>query len=307
MKHYLILNPTSKSGKGKKRWEQIFDLLKKYEIDFEVGESTYSGHAIELAYNATISQQYQVIVAVGGDGTINEVLNGICSAKDKIHSLPALGILYTGTSPDICKYHNIPLNMEKAIKLLKSERSKIVDIGEIEHIWHGKMTTRYFLCSANLGIGAAVASGSNSGLRKYFGDTIGTMISIIKSVIAHKNSDFKCIIDGESKIFPKTLNMTVGKNPLVASGYKVGVDIKDDDGKAYIFSINNFSLPELLLNFHRIYTGTFHRHRKNTLMFFNEFHCENNTDAPQVEYDGDPQGYLPCSIRLFKNRLRIIK
>lgn len=101
--------------------------------------------------------------------------------------------------------------------------------------------------------------------------------------------------------------MTIGKNPLVASGYKVGVDIADNDGKSYLFSINNFSLPQLLLNFHRVYTGSFHKHPKNTLLYFKEFSCEYNQNAPEVEYDGDPQGLLPCKIKLFSNRLRLIK
>lgn len=203
MAAYLIMNPTAKSGKSKSRWDNLFELLKQHGVVYEVGESQYPGHSIELAYNAALSEKYSSIVAVGGDGTINEVLNGICSTRDKIDSLPPLGILYTGTSPDICKYHNIPLHMEDAVKLLKSGRSKTVDIGEVEHVWRGEMTTRYFLCSVNLGIGAAVADGSNSGLRKYLGDFLGTMVSILRSVIKHKNADFRCTVDGKERLFPK--------------------------------------------------------------------------------------------------------
>lgn len=306
-KFYLIMNPTAKSGKGKKNWEVIEALLRDYNAEYDVAVSQYSGHSIELARDASLKQIYRAIVAVGGDGTINEVLNGICSTRDEVAELPPLGILYTGTSPDICKYHQIPLDMKEAVKTLVLGTPTIIDVGEVEHIWHEKMTMRYFLCSVNLGIGARVADGSNSGLRKYLGDFLGTLVSIIKSIWEFSPQDLHCIIDGNEKLFPKTINMTIGKNPFVASGFKVGVDIGHDDGKSYLFSINNFSFIELIKNLPRVYDGSFYKHPKNTLLFFDKFHCKENEGAPEVEYDGDPQGFLPATIGLMRNRLKLIK
>lgn len=307
VKAYLILNPTSKSGKGKRRWDNIFNLLKKYDVDYKVGKSTYAGHSIVLAREAALSKKYDSIVAVGGDGTINEVLNGICSTRDEIDLLPALGIIYTGTSPDICKYHKIPLDMEKAVQLIKENNQVPIDVGEVEHYIKDKKETRFFLCSVNLGIGARVADGSNSGLRKKFGDFLGTLLSIISATLKYKRATLNCKIDGKDYQFTNTLNMTIGKNPHVASGYKVNVDIKHDDGKSYIFSVNNMNLFEILLNLPRVYTGTFHKHKKNTLMYFKEFECAYSDEAPEVEYDGDPQGHLPCKVKLLTNKLRLIK
>lgn len=306
-KFYLIMNPTAKSGKGKKNWDGIETHLKRMGVEYEIAISQFAGHAIDLAREAALKECYRAIVAVGGDGTINEVLNGICSTREEIAELPALAILYTGTSPDICKYHHIPLNMEDAVKTLINGTPTLIDIGEVKHIWKDKLTTRFFLCSVNLGIGARVADGSNSGLRKYFGDFVGTLLSIIKSIWQFSPADLHCIIDGKEMVFKKTINMTIGKNPYVASGFKVGVDIGHSDGKSYLFSINNFNFIELLKNLPRVYDGTFYRHKKNTLLYFEKFYCQESDAAPEVEYDGDPQGFLPAEICLMKNRLRLIK
>ncbi len=304
---YLIMNPTAKSGKGKGHWQTIERLLSDSKVNYQIAVSQYPGHSIELARLASLAQKYRAIVAVGGDGTINEVLNGICSTHDQVAELPPLGILYTGTSPDICKYHQIPLQMGQAVKTLIANAPKPIDVGVVEHIWKDQMTKRYFLCSVNLGIGARVADGSNSGLRKYFGDFLGTLISIIKSVWQFTPSDLECVVDGKPMVFKKTINMTIGKNPFVASGFKVGVDIGHHDGKSYLFSINNFSFLELLKNLPRVYDGTFYQHPKNTLLYFKTFHCKENESAPEVEYDGDPQGFLPATITLLTDRLKLIK
>lgn len=306
-KYYLILNPTAKSNKGKRHWDTIFKLLDESGVRFDVGESSYAGHSVALAKEATESGKYDVIVSVGGDGTINEVLNGIRQGGERLETLPVLGILYTGTSPDICKFHGIALEMDKAVETLIRGEASLVDVGEVDYIKDEKEHTSWFLCSVNLGIGARVADGSNSGLRKYLGDLLGTLVSILKSVILYKRADLQLTVDGKQQTFPSTLNMTIGKNPYIASGVKVDVPTKADDGKMYLFSINNMGLGGILLNLLKVYNGTLHKHRKASLEYAQEVTCEYSALAPEVEFDGDPQGHLPCTVRVLHKKIGLIK
>ena len=142
---YLILNPTAKSGHGKKNWDLIFNSLREEGLSFELGESQYSGHSVKLSTEAALSNKYEYIVAVGGDGTINEVLNGLREASNQSEKIPPLGILYTGTSPDICKYHQIPLNLLDAVKCLKKGNAVPIDIGEVDFTKEGKEITSKIL------------------------------------------------------------------------------------------------------------------------------------------------------------------
>lgn len=307
-KYFLILNPTAQSGKGKNKWTTIFETMKTEGLTFEHKESSYSGHAIELATQAALSGKYSCIVAVGGDGTISEVLNGLHQASLKIGSqIPALGILYTGTSPDICKFHKIPLDMQKAVMLLKYGQEELVDVGRVEYLRQGDNYSTWFLCSVNLGIGAAVAEGSNSGLRKYLGDFLGTLLSLFLATARYRLSNFTVTIDGKEQILDSVLNLTIGKNPHIASGIKVDLPLEPSDGKMYLFTIQNKGLFSLLWNIKKVYDGSFIHHPDNRLIYLEEFECQNNEFAPQVEFDGDPQGELPCKIRLDKKGLRLIR
>ncbi len=303
MKVSLIINPTAKSGRGKRLWDEIFRELDRHEVVYQKDMSEYPGHAELLAYERAKSGEFDAVVAVGGDGTINEVLQGVCKAKEDKCNTPSFGILYTGTSPDICKFHGIPLAMSDAVRLIAENSTKFTDIGEVEH--DGKVA--WFLCSVNLGMGAKIASASNSGLRKYLGDFIGTLVSMLKAVFTSTLSDFKCEIDGSKETLTRCLNITIGKNPLIASGIKIDEDITPDDGRMYLFSVQNMGPFSMMRYIPSIYLGTFHKNRKNGFRFLKEFECLKNEVAPDVEYDGDPKGMLPCKIRLRERYLRIIK
>lgn len=312
----LIMNPTSQSGRGKKKWEIIFNTLNLYSdsICYEVQESKFVRHAIELSYAAGLCNDVDVIASVGGDGTINEVLSGLSKAYYQKGTTPLFGILYTGTSPDICKYHNIPLDMEKAVKLiidtcLQKRTIQSVDVGEINFLRDNEKCRSWFLCSVNLGIGPSVANGSNSGLRKYLGDFLGTLISLIISVLRYKNTTFNCVINGKQTIMKDVLNLTIGKNPYIASGIKINADIKHDDGKMYIFSVNNFSILKLLFYLPQIYNGKFVNHSNNYFSYIDNFECLSVETGghDEVEFDGDAQGKLPCNIKILHQVLRIVK
>ena len=254
-----------------------------------------------------------VVVAVGGDGTINEVLEGLMQGEPVGGSRPALGILYTGTSPDVCRYHRIPLDLKQAVATLLAEHCRAVDIGEIryhrtsEHEPGSEFDgLSWFLCSVNLGMGASVAQGSNQGLRRYLGDTLGTMVSLLKTVVSFAPLDLDCRVDGEDLRLTKVLNLTIGKNPHIASGIRLGIPIEADDGSLYLFAARGFSWLGFLGQVPRLYRGTFQDHPNNYWRKLRSFSCSTLTGANAVEFDGDPRGYLPCSIRILPRALSLI-
>ena len=107
------MNPGSRSGKGKLHWNILTQRLSSGAIDFDVQETQSLRHGLELARDA--AENYAAIVAVGGDGTINAVADGILQSP---YPARAMGVLYTGTSPDFCRYHHIPITPELAVDAL---------------------------------------------------------------------------------------------------------------------------------------------------------------------------------------------
>ena len=280
----LIMNPTSKNGMGKKNW--------KYFNEFERIVTTSRENAIE----SVIYSDKEIIVAVGGDGTINQCVNGIMkSASNKV-----LGVLYSGTSPDFCKFHGIPYKPKEAVKVLKKCKPANVDIC--------KITTEngeefYFSSSCNIGLGAKVAGTSNK-IRKYFGDFWGTLIALIYSFITAKAFDAEVKINNEVKEFKNLYHLFVLKNNYVASGLKFGIDCKADDGKIYIIPIfkeNSFSVIKKVIE---LYKGAFHG---NMIMECYKVFIE--TEPKQyLEFDGDNYPITtPIIVECLHKGLRLIK
>jgi diacylglycerol kinase family enzyme len=311
-RYALICNPTAQSGRGRRAWREIQKRMDASGVSYTLLPSEFAGHAVTLAAEQT-RRGTPVVVAVGGDGTINEVLQGLMQGVGVSDRRPAFGIIYTGTSPDVCRYHRIPLDLNRAIETLLAENCHPVDVGEIhfhaapdqssdaEFDRHG-----WFLCSVNLGMGASVAQGSNEGLRRRFGDTLGTMLSLIRTVVRFTPADVACSVDGKELGLTRVLNLTIGKNPHIASGIRLGIDIHPDDGSLYLLATCGFSPLGFLGQLRSLYRGTFQDHPNNYCCRLQSFRCSTFAAANAVEFDGDPHGYLPCSIRLLPRALSLI-
>ncbi len=316
MRLSLVCNPTAQSGRGKLLWSSIESALRVAGISYEMRVSEYAGHAVVLARDA--ARRAETVVAVGGDGTINEVLCGLMtSGVDK----PRMGVIYTGTSPDVCRYHKIPArDVTAAVALLARNNTVDVDVGRISYLkasnparrlpvceGDADVETSYFLCSVNLGVGARVATGANLGLRRYFGDFLGTLLSSIHAVLTYGGGDFEYFADNQMQRANNVLNLTVGKNPYIASGLRIPADIREHDGQLYLFVMNNLGRFRALAVLPKLYSGSITQDSRFAVQYLKEFQCDYVAEAPDVEFDGDHRGYLPCSISVAPRALRLVR
>jgi diacylglycerol kinase family enzyme len=164
----------------------------------------------------------------------------------------------------------------------------------------------WFLCSVNLGMGASIADGSNSGLRRYLGDTLGTFVSLVKTASRFEPGDVTGTVDGRVEVLNRVMNVTIGKNPHIASGIRLGVEMEPDDGSLYLFAVRNFTFFGLMAQAKRLYGGTFQDHPNNYLRRITSCSVKEFEGASRVEFDGDARGYLPCSVRVLKKTLDLI-
>ncbi|MFT5871795.1 MAG: diacylglycerol kinase family enzyme [Clostridium sp.] len=310
MKYFFIMNPGSKSGKSKKLFKKIFGILeeKKLNYQYEITEKLSDAGAMSVNANKC---GYDIIVAVGGDGTINQVINGFYDENGRRISKAKMGVIYTGTSPDFCKSYGIPLKIEEGINLITSgvsvnkvrpgritmarryvkdlENKSIDDLLDFE--------TRYFACCANIGLGAAVARSANSGIRGIFGDYIGTFISLIKTLLFYKPIDMMISTDGELKIIPRVHNISIGKTYYIASGIKVRNNIKTEDNMLYSLVIKKLTVLKSFDVIRSIYSGkTINNGENISLNYCETVDIYGNNLNNEIEFDGDPAGFLPCRI-----------
>ena len=140
----VILNPYSNRWQSKARWPEAEAALKNAGVDFEVAASERKGHLAELAERAA-REGFTPIIAVGGDGTVGEVANGLAlAAGDSRQALGPLGILPTGTANDICFSLGLPTDLTAAAKVIAAGKTKNMDLG--------KLNDRYFVNNSAAGL-----------------------------------------------------------------------------------------------------------------------------------------------------------
>lgn len=309
MKIFLVMNPSSRSGRGRRNWRPVFDALKAAGVEFGYGMTEKALDGTFLAERACAAG-YDIVAAVGGDGTICEVVTGLIDPVTSKARGPKLGVLYSGTSPDFNKYHGLSLDMAGAVRVLLNGKSKLIDVGRVIHRGENKMGVEpridFFVGNVNIGIGAAVARQANSGNRKILGDVLGTLSGLVHSIGTYRPTDFTVRIDGQESTFSSLINMTIGKNPYIASGMRVMHDISDDDGRLYCLSVSGFSIPELMLNLPRLYLGDFLAHDKVSLSYCTRVDIDFNPQYPEIEFDGDPRGFLPASVEVVPGCLEVM-
>ena len=148
---YFIVNSTSRSGMGAKIWDEVETELKKQKVPYELYETRYKGHAKELAQMVCNKQDEDIrLVALGGDGTVNEVVNGM-EHFEKVR----FGVISTGSGNDFArglKIEDKPL--EQLERLLKADKERIIDLGLAS--WENCESPRYFAVSAGIGMDAIV-------------------------------------------------------------------------------------------------------------------------------------------------------
>lgn len=277
----LFLNETSKSGKGRKNWK-FFKNHGFKEVHTKSGKDLLE----KVKKNTN-----HVMVAVGGDGTINLTLNGIMQSKKK----KALGVLYAGTSPDFCKFHKIPIEPEKSIQTLLKNTRKKVDVVKIT----SSRKTAWFSSSCNIGLGVEIAGTSNK-IRKYVGDTLGTFIAVIFALIITPRFSAEIRTNKRTHFFKKVRHLTVLKNNFIASGLHLNIPAKTDNGNMYLILLEKISLKTVL----GLYKGKI---PKDATIIKTKSAQIKTIPPVKIEFDGDPQDiYTPITAACLKKRLEII-
>lgn len=307
MSYFFIINPGSKQKRGANFIPVLLTELKNRKIDFEYK----STETLEDAYNlskAANEKGYEVVVAVGGDGTINKVINGFYGENGNRISNAKLGVIHTGTSPDFCRSYGIPTKPSLALETVLKGFTKEISVARIEfNSIFEKNRIGYFACCASVGVGAQVAQMSNSGIRKFLGDALGTFVSIIISLGGYKSNDLKMLCDGKQEIIKKNFNTFIGKTSFIASGMKVYNNLANDDNRLYVLSIKRLNLLNIVPVLKAIYSGK-PLINKDYLSFKSAANIDilNGKTCVEVEFDGDPQGFLPCKITVAQDKLELI-
>jgi diacylglycerol kinase (ATP) len=182
MKYFVIVNPTSGRGLGEKSIPQIESNLRESGLDFTLVQTERMWHAAELAEGAA-RDGYDVIVCASGDGTVNEAINGIMSAKKAGFNGTAFTVLGIGTGNDFAGGTGIPTNLNDGLKALKGNKRKKIDIGFVKGGDYPE--GRYF--GNGIGVGFDAAVGNEAVKVRWTRGLPAYLIGVIKTVFLYYN------------------------------------------------------------------------------------------------------------------------
>jgi diacylglycerol kinase (ATP) len=224
-RYKIILNPRSGNGNGRRVLPKIRSLLNSLRMDYDLVQTEYAGHAIELAQQAVV-EGFDAVVAAGGDGTVNEVLNGLIRANGAGNPLRPLGVLCAGRGNDFAAGVDIPADLEEACQVLSDFHLRTIDIGQVRGglYPHG----RFFGNCVGVGFDA-IATIEVAKLPR-LGGFLSYVIAILKTIFLYfEGPTVRVEYDGLS-LTHQTLLVSIMNGQRLGTGFKMAPTAKPDDG-----------------------------------------------------------------------------
>lgn len=256
-KWLVVVNPKASVGKSKKDWPMIRQILVNEGIEFDDILTEYPQHAIEIVRNAIVEKGYRKFIAVGGDGTNNEVINGIFT-QDLVPTTDiTMAVIPIGTGNDWRRTFEIPLEYDKVVKIIKAGCTFAHDIGKLTYYNDGDTKIRYFLNAAGTGLDEMVCHSTNLMKQKGKGGTIRYLISLVKCIFTYKITHIQLFIDDKIVFDDSILNLSLGNGRFNGGGMMTMPKAIPNDGLFDITVIKKVSIFKFAANVKNVYDGSF--------------------------------------------------
>jgi YegS/Rv2252/BmrU family lipid kinase len=300
---YVIINPNAGNGKGKKDWNRIADILKNNGIQFKVKPTERKGHATEFT-RELIAEGYRKIISIGGDGTLNEIVNGIFTQDHCPSTEIILSLIPVGTGNDWGRMFGIPLIYEGAVQVIKEGKLMLHDIGVISYFNGEEKAKTYFINIAGLGFEAVVVRKTNKQKDKGMSNKAIYFYNLLSSLITYRNTPVDITID-EKTSRAKVFSINVGNGRYCGGGMRQTPDALPDDGLFDITVIKEMSRIEIIKSLQLLYDGTIMSHPKVSGYRSNNLKV-NSDSLLYIEADGESLGHTPVEFSIIPSAVNII-
>ncbi len=306
--YHFIINPKSSSGRGIKYWWTVKNELDKMKIPYTESFTKHTGHASHLVNQLCLeSEGIKNIIILGGDGTVNEVLNGIDNFNEVL-----LGYVPSGSSNDLARSLKIARDPITALgNILKPVKFKYLDHGEMAFPG-SDFPARRFACSSGIGYDANVcnevqASPLKKRLNRFGAGKFIYIAIAIKQLLTAKHIDATVIVDGNQKTtYKNVLLISSMIHKYEGGGLKMAPSADPCDGKLSVCLVHGLSTLRAFLLLPTIFSGTHVKHRG-----VESFHCKEIEVFTNQETSVHTDGEVPavCShikVKCIQEKIRMI-
>lgn len=301
--YIIIVNPNAGKCRGGKDWNLISSLLAGEGLHFDVRFTERKGHAIILAAEA-VNKGYRKIITVGGDGTLNEVVNGVFMNTSCHTTEVSLGIIPVGTGNDWGKMFGIPNDYAGAIKIISEGKTMLHDAGHIDYFEGSGKKERYFINIAGVGFESAVVQRTNHQKERGHSGKLIYLYNLLVTLFAYRYRKVTFTIDSE-KMKARIFSINIGNGRYCGGGMRQTPNALPDDGLLDITVISGMGKLEIIRNLKILYNGKILEHPKISGYRCKTFSIDSETPV-YTEADGEMLGHTPATFSIIPASLKMI-
>jgi len=293
----FLVNPASAGGTTGKRWPEIAHRAAALGLAGDALISEEPGHLAILAADA-VREGASLLVAVGGDGSVNEVVNGMAEGGNA-----ELAVIPRGTGWDFVRTYGIPRDLDAAIDIALNGDVREIDLGLVSYrTWAGADGRAYFANVASAGISGAIAQRANEA-SKALGGKISYYWATLAVFVRWQTGDMRVSVDDEIR-GGKMIDVVVANGRYLGGGMMMCPDAEPDDGQLDVLLIGDVTKRDLLFVLPKTYRGRHLPHPRLEILRGQVITVDADEPLP-VELDGEQPGTTPARFEVVPGALRL--
>jgi diacylglycerol kinase (ATP) len=285
------VNPAAEGGSVGRRWPELAHQAATLGLDGDALLSERPGQLGELAAKA-VNEGASLVVAVGGDGTVNEIVQGLAGRDAELAVIPR------GTGWDFARTYAIPRKLEDAIAVARDGQTREIDLGQATF----REGQSYFANIASAGMSGAIAQRAND-TSKALGGKVSYLWATLAVFSRWRNEEVRVRVDGATRT-GRMHDVVVANGRYFGGGMMICPEAEPDDGLLDVLTIGDLTKRDLLLTLPKTYRGRHLPHPKAELLRGAVVEIDAATPLP-VELDGEQPGTTPVRFEIVPRALRL--
>lgn len=294
----FIVNPAAGAGRGNGRWEALARRLERAGLDAQRVLTTEPGHAARVAFEAAAG--YDMVVAVGGDGTAHEVASGLLASR---HQRAAFGVIPLGTGNDVANALGVT-NETTGTTALRRGETRALDVIELHCHVQGRPVVRHALLFAGVGIITESLRHTTHTVKRLFGQRLAYPVGVLRALWRYRVRPMRVVCDG--RLFERPfLVAAINNSERIGGGMKLAPGARMDDGELNVNVVEALGRWEIIRQLHRACRGTHTTHPG--VDYFPARVMSVEAEPPiEVAADGEVVGETPARFEVRAKALRVV-
>ncbi len=306
-KTLVVVNPASAFGRTRREWPAIARELDRNGLKYEACITGHPREAEQLTRKA-LQEGYETIIATGGDGTLNEVVNGffVGSEGKPVNPEARLGLISSGTGRDFFRSLDYPSDVGEAARIIARGNQRYLDVGKVLFTnYEGRRETRYFINVAGLGVDAETVERVNR-TSKRLGGRISFLWGTVCALVQYHNREVRLEVDGQLVHQGKVLLVAVANGQYIGGGMRIAPEARLDSGYFDVIWVGDMGKLEALTVLPRIYSGAHMGHPGVRIMRGTHIKAS-SPEKVLIQMDGEQPGILDAEFSMLEHKLPLLR